>query len=324
MPPTCLLGQGKDLTSDAMSFTSFRNRGQSMMRRIYGIFTLVTLAVSLVLAADTSAPAGLSAAQIVDKNVAARGGLQAWRAVQTLSLQGKMGAGGNQRATLPVSMSNSAEAANTIPRRPAEEAQLPFLMEMKRPRKVRLELQFHGQTAVQVYDGANGWKLRPFLNRHEFEPFSEEELKIASHQEELDGPLVDYAAKGTHVELVGTEKVEGRDTYKIKVSEKTGHTFHVWVDAKTFLEAKIEGQPRRLDGTEHPVEVYYRDYRTVDGLQFPFVLETRVLPVGKNALGIRDTPVPPERIVIEKVVVNPKVEEKLFSKMEVPAVSKSK
>jgi len=295
-----------------------------MMRRIYGIFTLVTLAVSLVLAADTSAPAGLSAAQIVDKNVAARGGLQAWRAVQTLSLQGKMGAGGNQRATLPVSMSNSAEAANTIPRRPAEEAQLPFLMEMKRPRKVRLELQFHGQTAVQVYDGANGWKLRPFLNRHEFEPFSEEELKIASHQEELDGPLVDYAAKGTHVELVGTEKVEGRDTYKIKVSEKTGHTFHVWVDAKTFLEAKIEGQPRRLDGTEHPVEVYYRDYRTVDGLQFPFVLETRVLPVGKNALGIRDTPVPPERIVIEKVVVNPKVEEKLFSKMEVPAVSKSK
>jgi hypothetical protein len=296
-----------------------------MLRKVCGIFSLMTMAVSLVLAANTpSAPAGLSAAQIVDKNVAARGGLQAWRAVQTLSLQGKMGAGGNQRAALPVPMSSPNEIKNTLPRRPAEEAQLPFLMEMKRPRKVRVELQFHGQTAVQVYDGANGWKLRPFLNRHEFEPFSKEELKIASNQEDLDGPLVDYAAKGTHVELDGTEKVEGRDTYKIKVTEKSGHTFHVWVDAKTFLEAKFEGQPRRLDGTEHPVEVYYRDYRTVDGLQIPFVLETRVLPVGKNALGIRDTPVPPERIVIEKVVVNPKVEEKLFSKMEVPAVSKGR
>jgi len=296
-----------------------------MLRKISGIFTLVTLAVSPVLAANTpSAPAGLSAAQIVDKNVAARGGLQAWRAVQTLSLQGKMGAGGNQRAALPVPMANPKESVNTLPRRPAEEAQLPFLMEMKRPRKVRVELQFHGQTAVQVYDGANGWKLRPFLNRHEFEPFSEEELKIASNQEELDGPLVDYAAKGTHVELGGTEKVEGHDTYKIKVTEKTGHTFHVWVDAKTFLEAKIEGQPRRLDGTEHPVEVYYRDYRTVDGLQIPFVMETRVLSVGKNALGIRDTAVPPEKIVIDKVVVNPKVGEELFSKMEIPAVSKSK
>ena len=296
-----------------------------MLRKIYEFFTLVTLAVPLVLAADTpSAPAGLSAAQIVDKNVAARGGLQAWRAVHTLSLQGKMGAGGNQRAVLPVPTPHSKELANTLPRRPAEEVQLPFLMEMKRPRKVRVELQFKGTTAVQVYDGANGWKLRPYLNRHEIEPFSEEELKIASNQEDLDGPLVDYAAKGTHIELDGPEKVEGRDTYKIKVTEKTGHVFHVWVDAKTFLEAKTEGLPRRLDGTEHPVEVYYRDYRTVDGLQIPFVLETRVLPVGKNALGIKDTPVPPERIVIEKVVVNPNVEEKLFSKTEVPAASKGK
>jgi hypothetical protein len=107
--------------------------------------------------------------------------------------------------------------------------------------------------------------------------------------------------------------------------EKTGHTFHDWIDAKTFLEVKIEGQPRRLDGTEHLVEVYYRDYRTVDGLQFPFLLETRVLPVGKNSLGMRDIPVPPETIVIDKVVVNPKVEEKLFSKMEIPAaVAKGK
>jgi hypothetical protein len=296
-----------------------------MMRRIYGIFTLVTLAVSLVVAADTqSAPAGLSAAQIVDKNVAARGGLQAWRAVQTLSLQGKMGAGGNQRATLNVPMSSSNEVANTLPRRPADEAQLPFLMEMKRPRKVRLEVQFHGQTAVQVYDGANGWKLRPFLNRHEFEPFSQEELKIASNQQDLDGLLVDYAAKGTHVELDGTEKVEGRDTYRLKVIEKSGHTVRVWVDAKTFLETKIDGQPRTLDGTEHPVEVYYRDYRTVDGLQIPFVLETRVLPVGKNALGLRDTPVPPEKIIIDKVMVNPKLDEKLFSKAEATTALKSK
>jgi hypothetical protein len=296
-----------------------------MLRKIYGISTLVTLAVSLVLAADTpSARAGLSAAQIVDKNVTARGGLQAWRAVQTLSFQGKMGAGGNQRAMVHVPVPNSKGFVNTLPRRPVEEVQLPFLMEMKRPRKVRVELQFNGQTAVQVYDGTNGWKLRPFLNRHDVEPFSEQELKLASNQEDLDGPLVDYAAKGSHVELDGTEKVNGRDTYKIKVTQKTGHTFHVWVDAVTFLEAKIQGQPRRLDGTDHPVEVYYGDYRNVDGLQIPFTLETRVLPVGKNASGFRETPVPPERIVIDKVVVNPKVEEKLFSKMEVPAVSKSK
>ena len=147
-----------------------------------------SLAVSLVLAADTpSAPARLSAAQIVDKNVTARGGLPAWRAVQTLSLQGKLGAGGNQRAVLHVPMPNSKVSANTLPRRPAEETQLPFLMELKRPRKMRLEVKFKGQTAVQVYDGTNGWKLRPYLNRSDFEPFSEQELKIASYQADQIG-----------------------------------------------------------------------------------------------------------------------------------------
>jgi hypothetical protein len=296
-----------------------------MLRKMYGILTLVMLAVSLLEAADVqSARAGLSAAQIVDKNVAARGGLQAWRAVQTLSLQGKMGAAGNQRASLVLPMPHGKELVNSLPSRPAEEAQLPFLMELKRPRKMRLELQFKGQTAVQVYDGTNGWKFRPFLNRSDVEPYSKEELEIASHVQDLDGPLVDYAAKGSRIELAGTEKVEGYDTYKIKVVERSGHTFHIWIDALTFLEAKIEGQPRRLDGTEHPVEVYYRDFRTVDGLRIPFEIETTVLPVAKNSLGLRDTPVPPEKIVIDKVVVNSKLDEKLFSNVQVATVSKSK
>jgi hypothetical protein len=296
-----------------------------MLRKMYGILTLVTLAVSLLEAADMqSARAGLTAAQIVDKNMAARGGLQAWRAVQTLSLQGKMGAGGNQRAILALPMPHGKELVNTLPRRPAEEAQLPFLMELKRPRKMRLELQFKGQTAVQVYDGTNGWKFRPFLNRNDVEPYSKEELEIASHGEDLDGPLVDYVAKGSRVELAGTEKVEGHNTYKIKVVEKSGHTFHIWIDEQTFLEAKVEGQPRRLDGTEHPVEVYYRDFRTVDGLQIPFEMETRVLSVARNSLGLRDTPVPPEKIIIDKIVVNPKFDEKLFSSVEVATVSKTK
>ena len=292
-----------------------------MFRRMLGVLISTAFAITLAGAANNvSSP--LSAAQIVDKNVAARGGLQAWRAVQTLSLQGKMGAGGNKRAALSVRMPN--QNGMVLPKRSVDETQLPFLMELKRPRKMRLELQFKGQTAVQVYDGSNGWKFRPYLNRNDVEPYSQEELRIAANRGELDGPLMDYAAKGSHVELDGTETVEGHDTYRLKVSEKSGHTFHVWVDTKTFLEAKVEGQPRILDGTEHPVEVYYRDYRTVDGLQIPFVLETRVLSVSKNALGLRDTPVPPEKIVIEKVVVNPKLEEKLFSNVEVATVAKSK
>jgi hypothetical protein len=130
-------------------------------------------------------------------------------------------------------------------------------------------------------------------------------------------------AKGTRIELAGTEKVEGRDTYNLKLTMKNGAAIHVWIDAETFLEAKIEGQPRRLDGTDHPVEIYFRDYRPVDGLQIPYVLETKVLPVGQNALGMRDTPVPAEKTIIDKVVVNPKLDQSLFSKPEAGLASKA-
>ena len=299
-----------------------------MFRQSLVICGSLAFAVSLAAAADVppSPAAKLSAADIVNKNVAARGGLQAWRAVQTMSLEGKLGAGGNQRSALPTPppVPGHKVIQQTLPTRPVEEVQLPFVMELKRPRKMRFELQFNGKAAVQVYDGVSGWKLRPFLNRLEVEPYTADEMRIASAQADLDGPLIDYAAKGTRIELAGMEKVEDRETYKLKLTMKTGQTIHVWIDAGTFLETKIEGQPRMLDGTSHPVEVYFRDYRPVNGLQIPYVLETKVLAVAKTALGLRDTPVPVERIVIEKVAVNPRLEESLFSKPAIEVASNGK
>ncbi len=148
----------------------------------------------------------MTVAAIVDKNVAARGGLAAWRAVQTMEMKGKMEAGGNQRSTIPVP--DAGGAAKVVPARRKEQAQLPFVMDLQRGRKMRVEIEFKGQTAVQVYNGAQGWKLRPFLNRHQVENFTPEELKTASSQSELDGLLIDYQAKGSNVELEGAEQVE--------------------------------------------------------------------------------------------------------------------
>jgi hypothetical protein len=299
-----------------------------MLRKMFVMSFTLACAFSIAEAADTpSARTNLSAADIVSKNVQARGGLQAWRSVQTLSWSGKLGAGGNQRRTLPIPVPAKQTGKLPVPPRPVEEVQLPFSMEMQRSRKMRFELQFNGQTAVQVYDGTNGWKVRPFLNRNEVESYTPEELKTASLQTDIDGPLVDYTAKGTQIDIDGAEKVDNRDTYKLKLTLKDGRTLHVWIDATTFLEAKIEGVPRRLDGQDHPVEIYYRDYRAVSGLQIPFVLETRVLPVAKQAKGfpgaVNAGQIPVEKIVIEKVEVNPKLDASVFSKPSIGGAASS-
>lgn len=275
------------------------------------------LLLSLVLSLSSfqTLPAGaqtskLTAAQVVEKNIAARGGLQAWRAVQTISWSGKMDAGtgdsvarSRRFAADRVKPTSRMQPDKMEGRDKDKQVQLPFVYEMKRPRKSRMEIEFAGKTAVQVYDGQNGWKLRPFLGRNDVEPFTSDEAKAESEKADLDGYLVDYAAKGTKVELDGMEKVEGHDAYKLKLTLKSGQVQYVWVDAQSFLDVKVSGTPRRMDGKMRNVAIYQRDFQNVQGLMIPFLLETAVD-------GYRET----HKTVIEKAVVNPKLEDALFAK----------
>ncbi len=275
-----------------------------MFRRTAVIGALVTLSCVWAVAGSTAAvPTKLSAAEIVQKNISARGGLEAWRSVQSIKMTGTMQAGGNRRPALPVPEVRTGKELPAL--RTTEEAQLPFVLELKRPRKMRMELQFNGQTAIQVFDGANGWKLRPFLNRHQVEPYTPEELKSTQLQSELDGPLVDYQRKGTKVDLEGVDKVQGNDAYKLKLTLANGETQHVWIDAKTFLECKIEGTPRRMDGKYHSVATYPTDYQELNGVLVPRTLETVV--DGYSQV---------EKIHIDQVSINPKLDDTLFAKLK--------
>jgi len=180
--------------------------------------------------------------------------------------------------------------------------QLQFVLEMKRPRKMRVEIEFANDKAVQVFDGTNGWKLRPFLNRRDVERYTPEEMKAASMDSELDGPLVDHTVKGIQVDVEGVEKLEGHDAYKLKLTMEDGQVRHIWVDAQTFLEVKIEGVPHRMDGKMRMVEIYYRDYKSVNGLMIPRVVETAVQGVKQS-----------HKMTIESVMLNPKLDDALFT-----------
>jgi hypothetical protein len=221
----------------------------------------------------------LSAAQIVAKNEVARGGVSAWRAVETLTLTGKLDAGGKQDTLLPIKI------------------------QAKRPDKQRVAIDFAGHTSVQVFDGQHGWKLRPYLNRPDAEPFSPDELQKALAAPPLEGQLIDYAAKGSKVELEGTEMVEKKPTYRLKVTTKQGHTQHFWIDGSTFLEAKAEADPHRFNSKMRKTETYYRDYHRVGGVMIPYVAETRVesAPQGRA-------------LTIEKAVLNETMDDSLFAK----------
>ena len=285
-----------------------------MLSKSFLCWTFLSIAISQAASTDTKpAPAKLSAAEIVERNVAARGGLTPWRAVQTMEWKGKIEVGGAAsvlpeqriapRRVAPTSGTQPETSGSSDKANSGKQVELPFLMEMKRPHKSRVELEFAGKTAVQVYDGAHGWKLRPFLNRNDVEPYTPEEAKAAAAQSDLDGLLIDCAAKGNKLELEGNEKVEGRDAYRLKVTQRGGDVRRVWLDAESFLELKMDGTPRRMDGRYRNVAIYLRDYRTVQGLVIPYLIETEVE-------GYKPT----HKMTIESVSVNPKLDASLFAK----------
>jgi len=256
----------------------------------------------------------LSVDEIVERNVSARGGAAAWARVTSMTLSGKLDAGQERKdggsiaaLTKMSKIERKAYEQQIASGKAAAEQpkiiQLPYTLTLQRPNKSRLEIPFRGDTAVQIYDGAQGWKLRPFLGRHEVEAYTSEELKNAASEQQLDGPLVNYAAKGTKVALDGTDMVNGHGAYRLKLTLRSGAVRHVWIDAQSFLESRIEGTPRRFDGKVRPVMTDMRDYRPVQGLMVARELVTTVE-------GTRQS----DRILVENVTINPALNGSPFAK----------
>jgi hypothetical protein len=229
------------------------------------------------LAAGRVTAAEPSAAEIVAKNVAARGGLDAWRKVETMVWIGHI---------------ESAHTPMPI---------MQFKLEQKRPNKTRLQINVLGDKSMRVFDGVHGWKLRPAHGRPEVQPYTPEELKSAQAGHGIAGPLIDYAGKGNSVTLEGVDELGGRKAYHLSVRPAEGGKEDVWVDTRTYLEIRYDRMAEGPAGAARRVSASYGDYRAVEGLQIPFLIETG----GGQAAT-------PDRMQIETVVLNAPLDDSTF------------
>jgi hypothetical protein len=231
----------------------------------------------------------ITAAQIVEKNAAARGGFEAWQRLKTMAWTGYVESGAKPGVRLP------------------------FLLEQKRPNKTRFELVTDGQRSIRMYDGSSGWRLRPnpANGRPELSPYSDEELRYARGAQVIDGPLMDYVAKGGAVTLASNGLAEGRNAYILDVKLPSGGDHRVWVDAETFLEVRHDRQVRSGAGSMGTVTVLFRDYREFEGVKIPTRIET--------GAGIGASP---NKLVIERVALNPELDDRAFARPDTPVSRK--
>jgi outer membrane lipoprotein-sorting protein len=243
-----------------------------------------TFAWLLVAALTGAAAQAQSADEIIAKNLQARGGKDKIKAVQSARISGKMVLGQGMEA--------------------------PFTLEMSRPNKMRMEFTLQGMTGVQAFDGTTGWSVMPFMGKKDPEAMSADESKQAAEQADMDGVLVDYKEKGSQVEYAGKVDVEGTPAHKLKVTKKNGDVVNVYIDAEHYMEIKDEGKAK-VRGQEIEGETVFGDFKTVDGLIFPFSIEQRA----KGAPGGMT-------MAVDKVEVNPTVDATRFNMPAAPAAPK--
>ncbi len=185
---------------------------------------------------------GMSIRDILAKSVQARGGIQKLHAVQT------------RRETGSISL----EAGTTWP----------FIVEHKRPRSMRMEIDLPGSKLIRAYDGLHGWQMQPMSKNAE--PLTADDLHNIHNESDFDfaGALIDTDVKG-HADLLAKETVDGATAYRVKIILLNGDVFYYDIDATTFLPIHWEGA-RTINHKLVVFESSYSDYRDVGGVQYAF------------------------------------------------------
>lgn len=185
--------------------------------------SLIGAALLVFIAASAQS---LTLDEIIALNIKARGGLEKIRAIQSVRTTGKLHIGGGGDFSLDLS----------------------FVEIIHRPGMYRQEVALQGLTQVTAYDGTVGWQVQPFSGRLDPERLSADDVKFLERTADLDGPLVDYAAKGIRMEYLGTEDVDGTDAHKLKVTFKDGDIQYIYLDPDYFLQIRtiVQSKVRAL------------------------------------------------------------------------------
>ena len=184
-----------------------------------------------------------TADELIARNIQARGGMEKMKAIKTMRVTAKFDGGGGFTASVG--------------------------QENQRPNLLRETFKLQGMTAVQAYDGSAGWQIQPFGGKKDPELMGEDDVRDLLLDADFDGPLVDYKEKGSTVEYMGHDVVDGDDALRLKVTLKNGDIIYDYLDPDTFIEIRREIQ-QFIRGSQRDRVMEFGSYKPVNGVMYPF------------------------------------------------------
>jgi outer membrane lipoprotein-sorting protein len=168
----------------------------------------------------------------------------------------------------------------------------------------RTEVEVMGNKIITVIDGEGGWMNRPAMMGGTGEPedLPREQVKASVSQKNIGSSLLIAKNEGAKIELVSKEKLDGADVYLLKITKKSGEESQVFVSAATGFIVKAINK-MNVQGQQVEAEVLYSNYKSIDGLFFPFTIETPSPMGGGNMV-----------VETSSIDLNPALDASLFAK----------
>ena len=183
----------------------------------------------------------------------------------------------------------------------AQGMEFPVTIYMKRPGKIRTEVEIQGNKMLQVLDGDQGWAVAPWSGSTDPQDMTADVVKAMKEQADFEGSLYNWKEKGHKAELIGKDDMEGTSVYKIKVTLVDGNIETYFMDAENFVPLKI-ASVTKIQGNDTESETFPSNYKEVNGAVLPFAIENKFK--GQTV----------SNVLIEKYEINKEVSDSLFVK----------
>ncbi len=186
-----------------------------------------------------------SAAEIIDKHIAAMGGLENINRINSIRI-------------------TSRYISDTV--------NIPSTLIVKGKDKIRIELEIAGKNFIQACNGNSGWFFNPFVDSTGVEKMDKEDLADIRDDGQWEGKLVNYKEKGSTAELLDSED---KGSVKIKLTDINGKETLFYLDANTYLINK-QVTKFNIEKKEVTQEVFPEDYRANGGVMFAMKSKTKL------------------------------------------------
>jgi len=149
---------------------------------------------------------------------------------------------------------------------------IPIVMYMKSPNKIKSVTSINGQEMIQVFDGVKGYVINPMAGSTDPVEMTPEQVAQTLRSSLFQNYMASYLKSGK-LALDGEDKVNDKPAYKIKATLDGGNVVSMYIDKSSYFLVKTSTTTSQ-GGMTVSVDSYPSNYTETNGVMIPMKTST--------------------------------------------------